>query len=185
MESQSLITPQKFLHAFALTTAQVHNELTDLWFNSPLYTGIMRGVVLPRIAATLGLQSWSKDYYYLDTVFYREKDMLHFPEHLTNVKYIEVALEHENVLSGTAQEMNKLQLFNAPLKVLITYDRTDSQRTEYLKKYEAIIHSADIFGDISTTRRQLVIFGRKPSEKIEWSAYVYQNEGFTSEKLPS
>jgi hypothetical protein len=120
-----------------------------------------------------------KEYYSIDSVFFREQDTIHFPEGVMNAKYFDVAIEHEHDITRTAQEVNKLQLFNAPLKVLITYDDTGSEWSEHLKEYEEIISSADIFEDIATTRRQLVIFGRLPSGgKIEWSAYVYEKDRF-------
>jgi hypothetical protein len=38
---------------------------------------------------------------------------------------------------------------------------------------------ADVFDDISSLRRQLVIFGQEtPSEDIIWTDYVYDRAGF-------
>jgi hypothetical protein len=178
MEDRSVTSPKQFADAFIQLTTEKHTELADLWDQSALYTGLMRGVVLPRVAERLGLLSWPNEYYTLDSIFFREKDTMHFGEHSTYAKHIEVAIEHENAIKGSEKEMNKLQLFNAPLKVLITYDNRESDQPEYLKKYQAIINGADVFNDISTHRKQLLILGRKPTDKIQWSAFVYEGTGF-------
>ncbi|HEY3851934.1 MAG TPA: hypothetical protein VGL87_13240, partial [Steroidobacteraceae bacterium] len=46
-----------------------------------------------------------------------------------------------------------------------------------LAKYEAIIRDADIFNDIATVRKQLVILG-SPQAVREWRSYVYESDGF-------
>jgi hypothetical protein len=178
LENRIFTSPKQFNDAFLQVASEYHSQLSESWLKLGFYTALMRETVLPRVADKLKLRSWPKEYYSLDSVFYREKDTEHFGEHIMNAKFIEVALEHEHVLSGTAQEMNKLQLFSAPLKVLITYDETDAERAHHLKRYREIIESADIFCDIHSLRRQLVIFGRKAAETINWSAYVYEREGF-------
>jgi hypothetical protein len=155
------------------------HQLAELWFEFRPYTRLMLEMVLPSVAKRLNLESWPTEYYYLDSVFYKEKDTKHFRKDVMNVQFIEVAIEHEHVLSGTAQEVSKLQLINSPLKVLITYDANDTQRQKYLAKYCEIVASADIFKDASKLRRQLVIFGRKGTRsEIIWDAYQYENSQF-------
>ena len=76
--------------------------------------------------------------------------------------------------------MNKLQLFNAPLKVLITYTQTELERKTYLDRYAKIIKWADIFNDFSTHRKQIVIFGSRDEDykAVVWHCYVYDKSGF-------
>jgi hypothetical protein len=60
----------------------------------------------------------------------------------------------------------------------ITYGN-DEDQGQYLKIYHEMIGWADVFDDISSLRRQLVIFGQKtPSEDIIWTDYVYDRAGF-------
>jgi hypothetical protein len=73
--------------------------------------------------------------------------------------------------------MNKLQLFNAPLKVLITYSPVGAATDSLLKKYENIIKSSDVFNDIATLRQQLVVLGT-PKIVEDWRFYAYENDGF-------
>ncbi len=141
---------------------------------------MMRSILFPDIARELGLQCYPGDYYTLDAMFYRDKDTTNFASHLTYAHFICVALEHENYAESTAVEINKLQLFNAPLKVLITYPGTVQNANNLLAKYEEMIKAADVFGDCSTMRRQLVIFGRKEKQQQipAWSGFEYQAKGF-------
>jgi hypothetical protein len=73
--------------------------------------------------------------------------------------------------------MNKLQVFNAPLKVLITYSPLGAASDSLLKKYESIIKASDVFHDFATLRQLLVILGT-PKTVAEWRFYAYENDGF-------
>ena len=73
--------------------------------------------------------------------------------------------------------MNKLQLINSPLKVLITYASTEWHQG-YLKEYAEMIKAADVFMDISTQRKQLVVFGHEEEKRISWFFYQYGNGKF-------
>ena len=73
--------------------------------------------------------------------------------------------------------MNKLQLFNAPLKVLITYADEGAGTETLLRRYEKIIGAADVFDDFTTLRRQLVILGT-PKTVRKWRFYAYESDGF-------
>jgi hypothetical protein len=77
----------------------------------------------------------------------------------------------------THEVMNKLQMFNAPLKVLITYAAEGAEGDSLLRKYEAVISESDVFSDIATLRQQLVIFGT-PKTLRDWRFYAYENDGF-------
>jgi hypothetical protein len=183
MESQTMptypfTTPREFFAAFSHVTSDKHDELARMWLMKRPYTTFILGTVFPLIAARLGLEAWIKNYYYLDSVFFRETDTSNFSADVMNATYFDIALEHEHDIRGTAQEIIKLQVFNTPLKVLITYDTSDRERNGHLKQYGEIIKAADIFSDIASRRRQLVIFGRIDSGKIEWSPYVYEDAGF-------
>ena len=174
-----IVTPAEFQTAFLDTVREREGEVIKHWQGAQSsHTQEMIGEVLPRIASKLNLQSYAGDYYTLDTIFYSDKDVKHFPEASTYAKSIAVALEHENVLKGSCVEMNKLQLFNAPLKVLITYARAGFGLEEFLQKYAEIVRDADVFGDFSNRNRQLVIFGDLVDGSPTWKFFVYQDLDF-------
>ena len=125
-------------------------------------------------------KSTNKDYYGLDCIFYSERDVMHFPANqYIYVKFITVAIELENDIHSTAIEMNKLQLFNSPLKVLATYPKA-SEKQAYLDRYSTIMQEADILQDFSTHRKQLVIFGTTNKVTASWTFHVYEDGKFKS-----
>lgn len=172
------ITPHQFKEAFLQVVSTMQTDLIGRWDNSKEYTSFMRQTILPAIAPRLCVQVYSHDYYTLDCIYFTKRDTVRFRSEDTYATHISIALEPENDIKDTAIEMNKLQLFNAPLKVLITYCERDSERDSYLKRYNNILCSADVFGDFATLRRQMVIFGSKPCSTINWHFYIYEPCGF-------
>jgi len=73
--------------------------------------------------------------------------------------------------------LNKLQSFNVPLKVLITYAAEGTETDSLLQRYEKVMSAADVFNDFDTLRKQLVIFGT-PNTVREWRFYAYESDGF-------
>ena len=177
------ISPQQFKDAFLQVVAKEQPEFIKRWDAKKDYTQFMRVTILPAIAPLLGIQVYSGDYYTLDCIYYTLKDTEHFGNpQATYATHISIALEHENDIRGSFTEMNKLQLFNAPLKVLITYCQDESGRAFYLEHYKKILQAGDIFGDFATLRRHLVIFGSRQEMVANWHFYVYESSGF--QELP-
>jgi len=178
-----IVSPLEFKQAFQTVARRTEQEMLRCWPDGAHYTALMRSQVLPGMAQELGLEGYcEKDYYWLDAIFYEEKDTIHFQSGETYAKYIAVALEIENQLAKTAIEVNKLQIFNTPLKVLITYASAVQAET-FLAKYARIMADADIFSDFTTKRKQLVIFGppgSRPPLRLDWTFHVYENGIFTS-----
>jgi hypothetical protein len=172
------ITPREFRNAFVAVMKAEHDSFrTAVGFESKSYTYFMRSNIFPKIAKHLGLLAWNKEYYALDAMFYEERATDKFGNHTTYAKWISVALEHANKPTNTQEEINKLQIFNAPLKVLITYAADGVEADSLLRKYEAVISDSDVFNDIATLRQQLVIFGT-PKTAREWRFYAYESDGF-------
>jgi hypothetical protein len=110
-------------------------------------------------------------------MFYEERGTDDFGRFASYAKWISVALEHASRPTKTHDEINKLQMFNAPLKVLITYAAEGAESESLLRKYEAVMRDSDVFGDLATMRQQLVIFGT-PRTVVDWRFYAYENDGF-------
>jgi hypothetical protein len=110
-------------------------------------------------------------------MFYEERGTDHAGNHATYAKWISVALEHENAGANSFETMNKLQLFNAPLKVLISYAGEGVETDSLLRKYERIMSAADVFDDFATLRQQLVVLGT-PKTVQDWRFYAYESDGF-------
>ena len=172
------ITPNQFKEAFLSAVSSVRPDVIALWDAKRDYTALMLDIVFPKIAAELNISVFNGDYYHLDSIFYSERDAEHFGSTAIYATCISIAMEHENDPTHSAVEMNKLQLFNAPLKVLITYAGTPDLRRFYLDRYTKIIQSADIFGDFATLRRQLVIFGSLAEQTVTWHFHLFGASGF-------
>lgn len=180
-----IISPTAFKEAFQIAARQSEQDMLRCWTSGSQFTALVRSQVLPNVARKLKLEAYcEKDYYWLDAIFYEEKDTAHFGADRVYAKHISVALEHENTPFAkgcdTAVEMNKLQLFNTPLKVLITY-AGGLKADELLDKYARIMLDADMFSNFATLRKQLVIFGPPGSNRparITWSYHVYKQRRF-------
>ncbi len=168
-------SPNDFCAAFLAVVGRKRAVLLESWLNNANHTTLMCGKVIPDIARELGL-SHSRDYYGIDAILYHEKDTINFPDlRSTYAKYISVAIEHENDYWTSTVEMNKLQLLNVPLTVLITYPPNRKTAANWLERYASIIHGGDILQNASTRRRQLAIFGYPGPE---WDAFLYEGRRF-------
>ena len=172
------VTPRDFRNAFvAVMKAEYNGFRTAVGFETKSYMYFMRSNIFPKIAKQLGLQAWNKDYYGLDTMFYEERGTDDFGKFASYAKWISVALEHANKPTKTHEEINKLQMYNAPLKVLITYAAEGAESEALLRKYEGVMRDSDVFADFATLRQQLVIFGT-PRTVLDWRYYVHESDGF-------
>jgi hypothetical protein len=173
-----IISPRDFRNAFDAVLKAEHNSFrTAMTFEAKSYAYFMRSNIFPKIARRLGLLAWSKSYYALDGMFYEERGRDASGKYTAYAKWISVALEHANRPSRTHEEISKLQMFNAPLKVLITYAAEGDETESLLHKYETIIGESDVFNDMSTLRKQLVILG-SPHGVQDWRFYAYESDGF-------
>jgi len=172
------IAPRDFRNAFLEVMKSEHESFrAAVGFAKKSYNYFIRSTIYPRIARHLGLLAWNKEYHTLDGMFYEERGVDETGKYATYANWISVAVEHENDASRGDETMNKLQLFNAPLKVLITYAAEGGSSDALLRKYESIIRASDVFHDIATLRQQLVILGT-PKTVEEWRFYAYENDGF-------
>lgn len=179
------VTPERFRAAFLRAIASLQPKLQVAWRRDwRSYTDFIRDRLLPTVSNDLKVKSYCRDYYTLDTVFFHEQDTTYFPKDKTYAKYIEVAIEHENDAKSSATEMNKLQLFNARLRVLIVYTREGEETENRIRCYNEIIAGADLFKEVAERRQQIVIFGKSertdelpPSRPEDWRFYVYEQDG--------
>jgi hypothetical protein len=173
------VTPRDFRNAFLAVMESEHDSFkTAIGFETKSYNYFMRSTIYPKIARHLGLLSWKKEYYTLDGMFYEERGVDDTGKYATYANWISVAIEHQNDASSGHEAMNKLQLFNAPLKVLITYAAHGAATDSLLRRYESISRASDVFNDFATLRQQLVILGTTPRTVGQWRFYAYEDGGF-------
>ncbi|HRR96449.1 MAG TPA: hypothetical protein P5150_06965 [Candidatus Ratteibacteria bacterium] len=183
IENKIIITPELFKNVFLLALTDFESKLVKYWDTPGEFTKIMIGKTLSdksmlHLMADILKLKYYREYWSLDAVFYEKEDKEHFQLPFLVAEYLPVVIEHENAISGSCLEMNKLSIFNSPLKVLITYPETED-KNKYLNWYTEILKKADIFDDFSTKRKHLLIFGYKKEEKTFWEFYTYQNKTFS------
>jgi hypothetical protein len=172
------ITPRDFRNAFVAVMKSEHDSFrTALGFETKSYNYFMRTNIYPKIAKHLHLLSWNKEYYTLNGMFYEERGTDNAGNYTAFAKWVSVAIEHENNGWKSLETINKLQLFNAPLKVLITYAVEGPETERLLRKYEKVMSDADVLNDFATLRQQLLIIGTPKTIK-KWRFYAYESDGF-------
>ena len=172
------ISPRDFRNAFVAVMRSEHEGFrTALGFETKSYNYYMRTTIYPKIAKHLNLLCWNKEYHTLNGMFYEERATDNFGNYTAYAKWISVAIEHENNGAKGHETINKLQAFNAPLKVLITYAAEGAETDSLLGKYEKVMSGSDVFNDFATLRQQLLILGT-PRTIRKWRFYAYENDGF-------
>ena len=176
MGSTDFTDPVAFYQLFREVVADpAHDEqLKSLWRESTEYTAYVTTAIYPALAKKSDLRNHDKTYWTIDCILFDEWDNTF--QYAQYAKRVYVAIEHENDWRHSATEINKLQLLNVPLRVLITYPNSDKERDKLIGQYNKIIHeSHELFNETDSTRRTLVIFGYRHPNFIEWTAYHYTN----------
>lgn len=172
------VSSRDFRNAFvAVMRSESESFRTAIGFETKSYNYFMRTNIYPKIAKHLSLLSWNKEYYGLNGMFYEERATDNFGNFAAYAKWISVAIEHENNGPKAHETINKLQIFNAPLKVLITYATEGAETDTLLGRLERVMSGADVFDDFATLRQQLLILGT-PRTIRKWRFYAYESDGF-------
>ena len=168
------ISVEEFDSVFLKTARNSEGDLLTNWNDTAKFTELMLNIhssVIANVADGLKLQ-YFREYYSLDGILYKEASSIFTKG--TYAKFIDVAIEHENNFRTSYQEMNKLCLFNASLKVLITYPLNKKSIDEIIPDYDTIVKESDV----SDEQKNLAIFGLKDNNKILWQSYVYKEDKF-------
>ena len=156
------------------------DKIISVWNNSKNFTQIMvngNNSIIRQIADKLHLKC-KTEYWSIDAVLYEKTHDQYYNKNSIFAQYLNIAIEHENNANTAHEEINKLSLFNAPLKVLITYSNILSRTERLLGDFADIIKKADIFSDFSSLKKQLVIIGYIKRKKLNWDFYIYKDKGF-------
>jgi len=171
-----IITPKEFKEAFETASASDRPAATKpLGGRTRIPEQAQNTLAL--VADILRLDLYY-EYYSIDAVFFNQQDTEHFPHGMVYANYFAIALEYEKQASGntgSVVEINKLQLLNTPLKVLITFPATTAEEEGMLRVYAPMMRAADVFGDFEKLRKQLIVF-KVPSGG--WHFYLYNGTGF-------
>lgn len=173
------IKSQSFYQAWLDTVNTREDHLLKIWRNAKEFTSYIKGdenCVMDEVANKLNLLCYPRDYYSVDTLLYKQEDLVH---NINEGNYwfrdIRVAFEHENNFKGGLyQEVSHLLVINADLKVLVTYPNEDT--TNELKYLHEIISGNRQSKSISDDESFLIIFGYE--EGFKWEAFVYKQDNW-------
>lgn len=184
VKTYKIIIPEIFKKVFLDSVENKRKEIEEKWISNIGMTDLMlsHGIegsqdsygIIKNISEMLGLQYY-KEYWSLDAILHEGKHEKYFNDNACFAKHISIAIEHENVANYAHSEINKLSLFNSPLKVLITYP-VPRTKNKLLGEFAEICCEADLFGHFQDEYKQVVIFGMKENGKIEWEFYVYTKD---------
>jgi hypothetical protein len=178
------VSPEEFDEAFRRAEKSFKARIASTYLYTRDWTDLVLGCsddeqcVLAETARRLKLE-YCREYYRLDAVMYEKLDSSHFDtDYWLAAEQLAVVIEHENHAGGANREMNKLTIYNSPLKVLFIYPSSSGSVTAAeacLGRYAEIARRADIFSDFTTLRRHLVILGSAADDdSMEWNSYVYK-----------
>ena len=173
------ISAQQFYQAW-IDTVQLRKEhLLSIWRQAKIFTSHVKGddaSIMKEVADKLNLLCYHNDYYSIDTVLYKEEDLVPGrPQGSYWFRDIRVAFEHENNFnSGLYKEVSHLLITNCDLKVLVTYPIDDGQsELEYL---HTIIKGNRQSKAISDEESFLIIFGSESD--FGWEGFIYKNNNW-------
>jgi len=181
-----IVSPEDFARTFQKVVNHRKKAIKGLWDNqdAKAYTTLFvdREVgILREVCERLGLK-YATPWWTIDAIYYEAADVENFPVAWRMAKHLCVAIEHENNVGRSHYEINKLSLFNAPLKVLIAYPSRDTGKhaeSIVLSRYARILRDADIFRNFELKLRQLVTFGsRDQNGDPVWRHHLYDGNDF-------
>ena len=176
-----IVSPEEFRNAFLAVAASRTSAVEAAFYSGPALTQLAlneKNGLLATVATELGLQ-YCREYYGIDFVMCERADEEHFrpAKGWWIAQQLTIAVEHENRIWGAGQEMNKLAMLNAPLKVLITYPWKEDVG-DYLGTYATIVKNADVFGDFTSRRKHLTLLASWRGEHVLWECFVYRSGKF-------
>jgi hypothetical protein len=173
-----IYAPQFFRAWFE--AVQIRKEhLLSIWRQSSIFTSHVKGddvSIMKEVADKLNLLCYNRDYYCIDTILYKEEDLVpDRPKGSYWFRDIRVAFEHENKSnSGLYQEASHLLITNCDLRVLVTYPNGDGQNE--LEDLHKIIKGNRSSKAISDEESFLIIFGYESD--FVWEAFVYKEDNW-------
>lgn len=174
------ISSVQFFKAWIDTVQGRKDHMLNIWRKQKEYTSHIKGddsSIMKEIADKLNLICYQSDYYSIDTVLYKQEDLVPgIPEFSYWFRDMRVAFEHENNFnSGLFKEVSHLLITNCDLRVLVSYPIYEGdEELEYLHNVIIGNRQSKI---ISEDESFLIIFGYID---FTWEGFVYKDDGWKS-----
>jgi hypothetical protein len=153
---------EEFLTLFK-QIANNSKSLKENWTNSN-YTETMKNEVLKKIVENK--LKYIFEYWKIDCVYFDKTDIYWEDRRGTWLKKISIMIEHENDNRRAFEEINKLCLWRAELKVLITYYKKEDEVKKLIIEWSDLM--SKMLNNIEN-ENYLIIFGN--DEKTEFDKF--------------
>jgi hypothetical protein len=153
---------KNFLNAWLSVCSDRESEINTIWDNNKEYTKLVissDNSIVVDVAKRLELECFNGDYYYIDSVFYKNSDLIPGISQGCYLKDIRIAFEHENNFSsGLFQEVSHLLQTKCNLKVLVSYPDSIEKEKNELDYLHSIINSSENSDFASGKEEFLILF---------------------------
>lgn len=174
-----MITAKEFYQTWCDTIRHRNDEVKQNWSNTKLTSLVIKNEnsIVVDISERLGLLCFNGDFHNIDSVFYREEDLIQEYSPGCYLTDIRIAFEHENdFYSGLFQEVSHLLLINCDLKVVVSYPRSEKAEFSMLENLHSIISSSRISQHLADTDGFLFIMGHEKANL--WKGWVYKSDNW-------
>jgi len=173
------VTAAAFIQAWLDTVNLRRDYLLNIWRYPAQFTSYIKGKdnsIIEEVANKLNLIAYATDYYSIDTILYKKKDLVPgLNEGQFWFRDIRVAFEHENTFNEKLREETAhLLITNCDLRVLVSYPQNDEKEIRILNYLHEIIKGNRNSKAISKEESFLLIFGYENG--FEWNGYVYKED---------
>ncbi|MDV7138235.1 hypothetical protein R3X28_05075 [Maribacter sp. TH_r10] len=174
------ISARDFYRLWIDTVTENKAELLGLWRNPTEFTYYIKGSdnsIISQIGHKMDLKTYEQDYYSIDTVFYKQEDLVpHLAEGNFWFRDIRIAFEHENSFNNKLyQEVSHLLITNCDLRVLVAYPPSDTP-IGTLNSLHEIIKGNRNSKTNSDLENFLLIFGYE--NQFSWEGFIYKQQGW-------
>jgi hypothetical protein len=178
----SEITAEQFLSAWRMACAKKMDLLVEQFngsyelYSSYVFSG--DSSIVDDVSKQLSLEC-QREYYRIDVAFIKPGDrIIDAPGWLHRIR---IAFEHEHLFGHAFEEVAKMMLIDADLRVVVSYPfGTSTRKAGVWQKLHRIVAESHRVEDIAAHRRLLVITGALEMEPrgIEWLGFVFRKDGW-------
>jgi hypothetical protein len=192
-----MLTPQNFYDYFIKSFKEVEPEAL-LRYDSR-FTGVMLGnngvlvKTLEKLKTSCQIESNSTcitQFYSIDMVYCSIENLDPLFDYGIYPANFYALIEHENNWNHLEQEIYRLMIFRAPLKIIITYDWDEDEKQRNKNRMAELSKKKDAFGALiakfsralsaETGTAYLFIVGNRnncSAKEITWKAWTYDHLG--------
>jgi hypothetical protein len=194
-----MLTPQHFYDTFKKCFKEKESEFLSAYNESGIITELVvknGNCILERTLEQLKIDNLAesnlitvKDFYSIDMIYCSSENLDPIYKGIYPQSF-NALIEHENDWSKIEEEIYRLLIFRAPLKVVITYDWDDDQNAKAKNRgkelgdkknqFIGLIKKFNEYAQPEIVTQYLFIVGNRKdnsAKEINWKAWVFDHKG--------